>query len=132
MPCWLGGLGSALATHDTPCHSAGITFVPVTFEALGGMSYFASIGRLLGQHLGVSPQESTHHLFQGLLISLWRGNEALCGSTTAFLPPNSMDFLGMYIYFWVAKQKKQCIWCGNSGWGQTSVAYNAFHVPSRL
>ena len=77
------------------CHSAGITFVPVTFEALGGMSSLAtntvaSIGRLLGQqNLPVVCSNGSHSLSGG---AMW-----LCGSTAAFLlPPNSMgwfDFL---------------------------------------
>ena len=70
------------SSQGTPCHSAGITFIPVTFEALGGLSSLATytvagIGQLLGQHLGLSPQESTRHLFQRLSISLWRGNATL-------------------------------------------------------
>ena len=78
----LVGEARKYSTHGAPCHSAGITFVPVTFEALGGMSSLAtntvaSVGRLLGQRLGLAPQESTCHLFQRLSISLWRGNVAL-------------------------------------------------------
>ena len=78
----LVGEARKYSTHGAPCHSAGITFVPVTFEALGGMSSLAtntvaSIGRLLGQRLGLAPQESTRHLFQRLSISLWKGNAAL-------------------------------------------------------
>ena len=37
----------------------------------------SSIGRLIGQHLGISPMESTHHLLQRCAISLQRGNAAL-------------------------------------------------------
>ena len=65
----LVGEARKYSTHGTPCHSAGITFVPVTFEALGGISSLAtntvaSIGQPLGQCLGLAPQESTRHLFQ--------------------------------------------------------------------
>ena len=41
------------------------------------MYYIGSIGRLLGQRLGIPPAESTRHLFQRLSIALWRGNAAL-------------------------------------------------------
>ena len=34
----------------------------------------SSIGRLMGQRFGISPSESTRHIFQRLSISLWRGN----------------------------------------------------------
>ena len=34
----------------------------------------SSLGRPLGQRLGISPVESTRHLYQRLAISLWRGN----------------------------------------------------------
>ena len=44
----LVGEARKYSTHGAPCHSAGITFVPVTFEALGGMRFatntVASIG----------------------------------------------------------------------------------------
>ena len=55
------------------------SFIPLAFEALGGMSEatttsLSRIGRLLGQRLGVSPADSIHHLFS---VSLRRGNAAL-------------------------------------------------------
>ena len=64
------------------CHAVGVFFVPLVVEALGGWNDEAthtitSIGRLLGQHLGIPPHESTRHLFQCLAISLWRGNATL-------------------------------------------------------
>ena len=36
-----------------------------------------SIGRLLGQRLGISLAETMQHLFQSLAVCLWRGNAAL-------------------------------------------------------
>ena len=78
----LVGEARKYSTHGAPCYSSGIIFVPVTFEALGGMSSLAtntvtSIGRLLGHRLGLAPQESTRHMLQRLSISLWRGIAAL-------------------------------------------------------
>jgi hypothetical protein len=68
--------------HAGVCQAVGVTFVPLAFETLGGCSDAAadtisSIGRLLGQRLGIAPAEATRHLFQRCAISLWRGNAAL-------------------------------------------------------
>ena len=73
----LVGEARKFTAHGSQCQSAGITFIPITFEALGGMSALAAdtiakIGRLLGQRLGLPPQERTRHLFQRLSVSLWR------------------------------------------------------------
>ena len=78
----LVGEARKFSSHGAQCQSAGITFIPITFEALGGMSSLAaetiaSIGRLLGQRMGLAPQETTRHLFQRISVSLWRGNAAL-------------------------------------------------------
>ena len=59
----LVGEARKFTAHGSQCQSAGITF-----EALGGMSAsaaktIAKIGRLLGQRLGLPPQEPTRHLF---------------------------------------------------------------------
>ena len=63
--------------------SAKITIIiPLAAESLGGWSSEAidtisSIGKLLGQRLGISPSETTRHLFQRLAIALWKGNATL-------------------------------------------------------
>lgn len=71
-----------MAAHADSCHEVGVVFTPLVVEALGGWSEQAchtisAIGRLQGQRLGISPTESTQHLFQRLAISLWRGNACL-------------------------------------------------------
>ena len=71
-----------MAAHAGPCRAAGVTFIPLVVESLGGWSEEAiytikSIGRLQGQRLGIPPPETTRHLFQRLSISLWRGNASL-------------------------------------------------------
>ena len=70
------------AAHVAACQAAGISFIPLAVETLGGLSVTAadtisSIGRLMGQRFGISPSESTRHLFQRLSISLWRGNATI-------------------------------------------------------
>ena len=71
-----------MAAHAEACRSVGVTFVPLVVESLGGWSETAvhsikSIGRQLGQRLGIPPTDSTTHLFQRLSICLWRGNAAM-------------------------------------------------------
>ena len=71
-----------MSAHAPACRAVGVSFIPLAFEALGGMSEatttsLSRIGRLLGQRLGVSPADSIRHLFQRCSVSLWRGNAAL-------------------------------------------------------
>ena len=66
-------------THGPACQAAGIPFIPLAIETQGGLSdataeIISGIGRLIGQRFGVSPHESSRHLFQRLAISLWKGN----------------------------------------------------------
>ena len=49
------------------------------------------IGRLFGQCSGSSPAETTHHLLQGLTISLFRANANMC---LGCLPSNSASLDG--------------------------------------
>ena len=64
------GAERKLAAHAVACHAAGIAFVPLVVESLGGWSNEAAdldtitkIGRRQGQRLGVPPVESIRHLF---------------------------------------------------------------------
>ena len=69
--------GHALRVESwLPTSPTGISFVPLVVETLGGWCEEATltIGRLLGQRFGISPAESTRHLFQRLSVCLWRGN----------------------------------------------------------
>ena len=76
------GKARKFSAHGSQCQPAGITVISCAIETMGGMSSLAAetianIGRLLGQRLGLSPYESTRHLFQRLSIPPWRGNAAL-------------------------------------------------------
>ena len=73
-----------MAAPNAECRGAGVSFVPLAVESLGGWSHEAAlqisrIGRLVGQRLGTTPAEAVLHLFQRLSICLWRGN-AIVGS----------------------------------------------------
>ena len=71
-----------LSAHTDACNEVGVSFIPIVFETLGGLSSsavcnLAYLRRLVGQRLGIPPSDSTRHLFQRCAISLWRGNAAL-------------------------------------------------------
>ena len=63
------GEARKIAVHAASCRASGVSFIPIVFKALGGLSELAvatlsNIGRLLGQRTGVPPSETTHHLFK--------------------------------------------------------------------
>ena len=71
-----------MAAHADTCRAVGVVFVPLVMETLGvwcdeAIRTICRVGRQQGQHLGITPAESTRHLFQCLAISLWRGNATL-------------------------------------------------------
>ena len=78
------GVQCKLASHLEACRSAGVDFVPIVAEALGGLaedSIFTirSIGVAIFQR--VSPQDSTtctKQLFHRVAIALRQGNACLC------------------------------------------------------
>jgi hypothetical protein len=82
------------STHADSCRIAGISFIPLAVETLGGWSregvdFIRSVGRLQGQHLGLDPLETTHHLFQRLSVILWRGNACMWLSRAISFPPST-------------------------------------------
>ena len=65
----LVGEARKMSAREAACAAAGVTFVPIVMETLGGMSALtvdtlASLGRLLGQRLGVNTSDSVRHLLQ--------------------------------------------------------------------
>ena len=82
-----------IATHAAVCYQAGVGFIPLAVEALGGWSSSASdiigqISRLLAQRLGQSLSHTRQHLFQRLSVALWRGNAAMWATRRPSLPPS--------------------------------------------
>ena len=70
------------ALHGAPCHQAGIQFIPLPVETVGGWSAQAAstiqeIGRRQANRLDTAPSDSIRHLFQRLSICLWRGNASI-------------------------------------------------------
>ena len=71
-----------MVAHSGACQAAGVTFIPLVVESLGGwreeaIQTIKSIGRLQGQHLGIPPPETTRHLFQRLYRNLPLERECL-------------------------------------------------------
>ena len=59
-----------LAAHSADCRSVGVDFIPLVIESLGGwddevIATIGSIGRLLGQRLGIPPHRRRNRGGQG-------------------------------------------------------------------
>ena len=71
-----------MTRHGEDCRRAGLVFVPLVVETLGGWEEQAEvqIKRLeaaLARHTGQEEAEKTRHLFQRLAVLLAKGNAAL-------------------------------------------------------
>ena len=77
------GVRRKISSNLPACRSAGVDFLPIFVETLGGgcpdaIATICSIGQALGQRLNsTDPADSTKHLFGRLAVALWRGNAAL-------------------------------------------------------
>ena len=87
------GVQRKLAAHLSDCRAAGMDFVPVVVETLGGLSEDAistvrAIGKAISKRASLDdPSTSTGQLFHRLAISLWRGNACLWLHRHPTLPP---------------------------------------------
>ena len=102
-----------MAAHAGPCRAAGVTFIPLVVESLGGWSEEAiytikSIGRLQGQRLGIPPPETTRHLFQRLSISLWGGGMPPCGSDGSL--PSPPQWTALFDLFDIVLSVFECMY----------------------
>ncbi len=71
-----------MAAHQDECTVAGVAFIPLIVESLGGWSQkglevITKLGRLQALRSGTPLADSTRHLFQRLATCLWRGNAAM-------------------------------------------------------
>ena len=97
------GIQRKLASHLSACRSAGVDFIPIMTEVLGGLaedtiSIIRSFGEAIGQRVG--PQSSTtctKKLFHHVAVSLWRGNASLWLHRRPILPPLSGWFSLLYV-----------------------------------
>ena len=80
--------------HLSACCSAGVEFIPIVLETLGGLAEDTitttqCIGKAMAQR--VTPQDSStcrKHLFYRVAIALWRGNACLWLHRLPTLPPS--------------------------------------------
>ena len=68
--------------HGEPCRAAGMVFVPLVVETLGGWEEQAviqvkRIGAALARQTGQDEAEKQRHLFQRLAVLLAKGNSSL-------------------------------------------------------
>ena len=88
------GVHRKLSSHLSVCRSAGVDFIPVVAETLGGLakdtiSMIRSIGRALGQRSNPSdPATSTQQLFGRFALALWRGNACSWLHRVPLIPPS--------------------------------------------
>ena len=88
------GVQRKLTTHLSACRSAGVEFIPIMSETLGGLAEdtittIRCIGKAMAQR--VTPQDSStcrKHLFYRVAIALWRGNACLWLHRLPTLPPS--------------------------------------------
>ena len=88
------GIRRKLTSNLPSCQAAGVDFLPIVVETLGGwcpdaIATIRSIGRASGQPLNsTDPIDMTKHLFGRLAIALWRGNAGLWMHRYPSLPPS--------------------------------------------
>ena len=107
------GIQCKLASSLSACRSAGIDFIPIVAEALGGLAEdtittIKAIGQAIANRTNITEQApTTKHLFGRLTIALWRGNVNLWLHRYPTLPP-SLDgidyihFLFLFIYLFIS------------------------------
>ena len=92
------GVQQKLTEYLSACRSAGVDFVPLVVESLGGwcpdaISTIRSIRHTIGQRDNSTESLlTTKHLFRPLAIALWRGNASCWIHRLPTLPP-SLDGL---------------------------------------
>ena len=87
------GVRRKLTSHLSACRSAGVDFIPVVVETLGGLAEDTIfIIRFLWEAIAQrsTPQESStcsKQLFHRVAVTLWRGNASLWLHRLLTLPP---------------------------------------------
>ena len=79
------GANRKLAAGLPACRAAGVEFIPLMVETLGGWSSEAILNIKIGQSLGqrtspTFPAETVKHLFGHLAMAIWRGNHSVATS----------------------------------------------------
>ncbi len=82
-----------LAAHLSACRAAGVEFVPLVSEVLGGLAAdtittIRAIGKAISQRTEAENHTCTRQLFHRLAIALWGGNARLLLHSQPSLPPH--------------------------------------------
>ena len=85
-----------LSKHGQPCREAGIHFLPLAVEVLGGwhpeaVVAITKLGKQLARHLGREEAVTVRHLFQRLSTLLVRGNAHLIMNRDPAQPHPEVD-----------------------------------------
>ena len=88
------GVQRKLTAHLANCRAAGIEFIPIVAETLGGLAedtifMIRTIGKAISHRTTTdNPSISISQLFHRLAISLWRGNARLWLNRHPILSPS--------------------------------------------
>ena len=87
------GVQRKLTSHLSACRSAGVDFIPIVMETLGGLAEdsiatLRSLGKAIAQRVGSDTSVTTKQLFHRSAIALWRGNATLWLHRQPILPPS--------------------------------------------
>ena len=94
-----------MSSNLPACRSAGVDFLPIVVETLGGwcsdaITTICLIGQALGQRLNsTDPAHSTKHFYGRLGVALWRGNAALWMHRQPTLPFSGWCTLICLLYY---------------------------------
>ena len=87
-----------MSKHGEPCRGAGMVFIPMPVETLGGWHEQSSlqvkkIGSALARHTGQEESEAIRHLAQRLSVLLAKGIAALLLNRSPTFPSPKVDGL---------------------------------------
>ena len=85
-----------MAKHGEPCRTAGMAFIPMPVETLGGwheqtVAQVKKMGSALARQTGQDESEAIRHLAQRLSVLLAKGNAALLLNRTPTFPSSEID-----------------------------------------
>ena len=85
-----------MTKHGEACRRAGMVFIPLVVETLGGWEEQAEaqikrLGAALARQTGQEEAEKIRHVFQSLAVRLAKGNAALFLNRTPTFPDPEVD-----------------------------------------
>ena len=88
--------GEKMAKHGEGCRLAGLVFIPLPVETLGGwheetVTQVKRLGSALARHTGQEESEAIRHVAQRLAVLLAKGNAALLLNRVPTYPSPDTD-----------------------------------------